>query len=157
VRTPSLAEDLLLPATSVSSYSAAPIPTEAGLGTHATLDVEGNLKFGPDSEWIEWDPSRTPPPYEVDPSRGEVFYSEIRKYWPGLRDGKLKAAYSGLRPKLSGPGQPKADFSIQGPAHHSVPGLVNLYGIESPGLTSCLAIAQMVASLLTHQPPSAKL
>lgn len=75
------------------------VPTEAGLGTHATLDVEGNLKFGPDSEWIEWDPSRTPPPYEVDPSRGEVFYSEIRKYWPGLRDGKLKAAYSGLRPK----------------------------------------------------------
>lgn len=126
-----------------------PIPTEAGLGTHATLDVRGTVKFGPDSEWMEWDPSESPSDYSVDPGRAELFYSEIRKYWPDLKDGQLRPAFSGIRPKLSGPGDPKADFVIQGPADHLVAGLVNLYGIESPGLTSCLAIAGMVLQLLT--------
>jgi len=85
----------------------------------------------------------------VDPARGDAFYAEVRKYWPALPDGALVPGYAGIRPKISGPGEPAADFLIQGPADHGVPGLVNLFGIESPGLTSCLAIGDHVAALLS--------
>jgi len=86
--------------------------------------------------------------YQVDPARGAAFYAEVRKYWPGLPEGALQAAYAGIRPKISGPGQAAADFCVQGPEEHGVPGLVNLFGIESPGLTSALALAEMVSALL---------
>jgi L-2-hydroxyglutarate oxidase LhgO len=85
----------------------------------------------------------------VDPARGEAFYAEVRKYWPALQDGALQAAYAGMRPKISGPGEAAADFCIQGPAAHGVAGLVNLFGIESPGLTSSLAIAACALNVLT--------
>lgn len=86
--------------------------------------------------------------YSMDPQRGEAFYAAVQSYYPGLKDGSLQAAYCGVRPKLSGPGQPAADFVVSGPAAHGVPGLVNLFGIESPGLTSSLALARMVAGLV---------
>src|SRR5690606_8965352 len=99
-------------------------------------------RFGPDVEWVDT------LNYEVDPKRGEGFYASIRRYWPGLADAALVAGYSGIRPKISGPGEPAADFRIDGPDRHGVPGLVNLFGIESPGLTSSLAIARRVRDLL---------
>lgn len=116
-----------------------PVPEPGGLGVHLTLDLNGGVRFGPDVEWIE------EKDYAVDPRRADHFYGEIRKYWPGLADGGLSPTYSGIRPKLSGPGEPAADFVIHGPETHGVPGLVNLFGIESPGLTSSLAIAELVA------------
>jgi L-2-hydroxyglutarate oxidase LhgO len=119
-----------------------PIPPEGGLGVHVTLDLAGQVRFGPDIEWTD----RID--YTVDPARADGFYSVVRRYWPGLPDGALAPAYAGVRPKLSGPGQPVADFAIQGPAEHGVPGLVALYGLESPGLTACLAIADEVAMRL---------
>jgi L-2-hydroxyglutarate oxidase LhgO len=119
-----------------------PMPNEAGLGVHLTLDLGGQVRFGPDVEWVD------SIGYDVDPSRAASFYAAIREYWPGLPDGALAPAYAGIRPKLSGPGEPAADFVIQGPAAHGVRGLVNLYGIESPGLTACLAIAQRVCEML---------
>jgi L-2-hydroxyglutarate oxidase LhgO len=119
-----------------------PMPNEAGLGVHLTLDLGGQARFGPDVEWVETIH------YDVDPRRADGFYAAIREYWPGLPDGALQPAYAGIRPKLSGPGEPAADFVIQGPAAHGVRGLVNLYGIESPGLTACLAIAQRVCEML---------
>lgn len=112
----------------------------AGLGVHLTLDLGGQAKFGPDVEWTE-----DPADLRVDPARQAAFYAEIRRYWPALPDGALQAGYAGIRPKISGPHEAAADFLIQGPAAHGVPGLVNLLGIESPGLTSCLAIANHVA------------
>lgn len=117
-----------------------PMPGEAGLGIHLTLDLAGQARFGPDVEWIA---PATPDEidYCVDPSRAAVFEADIRRYWPALPAGVLQPAYSGVRPKLSGPGEAAADFVIDGPARHGVPGLVNLMGIESPGLTACLAIA----------------
>jgi len=118
-----------------------PVPEPGGLGVHLTLDLDGVARFGPDVEWTD----RLD--YRVDPSRAERFYGEIRKYWPGLADGALQPAYSGIRPKISAAGAPNADFLIQGPEVHGVSGLVNLFGIESPGLTSCLAIAEYVAGL----------
>lgn len=119
-----------------------PVPEPGGLGCHYTLDLGGQGKFGPDVEWVdEID-------YSVDPARSSGFYSAIRRYWPDLPDGALQPGYAGIRPKLSGPGDPASDFMIQGPLAHGVPGLVNLYGIESPGLTSCLAIAEEVRQLL---------
>jgi L-2-hydroxyglutarate oxidase LhgO len=118
-----------------------PVPEPGGLGVHLTLDLDGVARFGPDVEWTD----RLD--YRVDPSRAERFYGEIRKYWPGLADGALQPAYSGIRPKISAAGAPNADFLIQGPEIHGVSGLVNLFGIESPGLTSCLAIAEYVAGL----------
>ncbi|WP_153098875.1 NAD(P)/FAD-dependent oxidoreductase [Paraburkholderia hayleyella] len=118
-----------------------PMPNEAGLGVHLTLDQSGQARFGPDVEWIE------AIHYDVNPERAASFYSAIRAYWPALPDGALQPAYSGIRPKLSGPGEAAADFVIQGPAAHGVRGLVNLYGIESPGLTASLAIAQRVCEL----------
>jgi L-2-hydroxyglutarate oxidase LhgO len=126
-----------------------PVPEAAGLGVHLTLDLGGQAKFGPDVEWIDGID------YTVDPRRGERFYAAIRRYWPGLRDGALQPGYAGIRPKISGPAAPAADFLIQGPAEHGVPGLVNLYGIESPGLTASLAIAEHVAGVLDTPAESA--
>ena len=123
-----------------------PVPEPGGLGTHLTLDLGGQARFGPDVEWLdETDPSAID--YAVDPRRAERFYAAIRAYWPELRDGSLVPAYSGVRPKLSGPGQPAADFKIAGPADHGARGLINLFGIESPGLTASLAIADAVLAL----------
>ena len=119
-----------------------PVPEPGGLGVHVTLDLAGQARFGPDVEWVE----RIS--YDVDPRRAERFYAAIRRYWPALPEGALAPAYAGIRPKISGPGEPAADFVIQGPAEHGVPGLVNLFGIESPGLTASLALADDVAALL---------
>ena len=118
-----------------------PMPNEAGLGVHLTIDLGGQAKFGPDVEWVQ------ALDYNVDPQRANSFYSAIRAYWPGLPDGALQPAYAGIRPKLSGPGQAAADFMIQGKSAHGVPGLVNLFGIESPGLTASLAIAERVLAM----------
>jgi L-2-hydroxyglutarate oxidase LhgO len=116
-----------------------PVPQAAGLGVHLTLDLGGQAKFGPDVQWVD-----TPEDLTVDPARGDAFYAEVRKYWPGLQDGALLPGYAGIRPKISGPGEAARDFVIQGPRDHGIPGLVNLFGIESPGLTSCLAIGELV-------------
>jgi L-2-hydroxyglutarate oxidase LhgO len=112
-----------------------PIPEEAGLGVHLTLDLGGQARFGPDVEWID------KINYNVDPSRGNKFYGAIRDYWPGLRDNTLLPGYSGIRSKLKGKGNAPMDFVFSGPSSHGVQGLVNLFGIESPGLTSSLLIA----------------
>jgi D-amino-acid oxidase len=118
-----------------------PIPEPGGLGVHLTLDLRGQARFGPDVEWIDH------PDYRVDPTRAERFYTAIRNWWPGLEDGRLQPAYAGVRPKIVGPGEADADFRIDGPAAHGVPGLVHLYGIESPGLTAALAIGARVAAM----------
>ncbi|WP_405023225.1 NAD(P)/FAD-dependent oxidoreductase [Mesorhizobium sp. BE184] len=119
-----------------------PVPVPGGLGTHLTLDLAGRARFGPDVEWIdEID-------YAVDPARGESFYAAIRRYWPALPDGSLLPDYAGIRPKLAAPGAGWNDFVIQGRAAHGIVGLVNLFGIESPGLTASLAIAAHVAALV---------
>lgn len=123
-----------------------PVPEAAGLGVHLTIDLGGQAKFGPDVQWV-----KTPDDLVVDPARGLAFYAEVRKYWPGLPEGALQPGYAGIRPKISGPGEATRDFLIQGPAEHGVPGLVNLFGIESPGLTSSLAIGEHVADLLSNQ------
>lgn len=120
-----------------------PVPEAAGLGVHLTLDLGGQAKFGPDVQWVT-----SADDLLVDPTRGDAFYAEVRKYWPGLRDGALAPGYAGIRPKIHDASQPAADFVIQGPVVHGVPGLVNLFGIESPGLTSSLAIAERVAALV---------
>ncbi len=120
-----------------------PVPEAAGLGVHLTVDLGGQAKFGPDVQWVD-----SPDDLGVDAARGDAFYAEVRKYWPGLPDGALQAGYAGIRPKISGPGEAARDFVIQGPDTHGVPGLVNLFGIESPGLTSSLAIAAHVHTLL---------
>src|SRR5712671_7322147 len=119
-----------------------PAPEAAGLGVHLTLDLSGQARFGPDVEWIE----RID--YDVDPRRAEVFYDAIRNYWPDLKDGALQPAYSGIRPKLQARGQPASDFLIQAPADHGVPRFINLFGIESPGLTAALAIGDHVRGLV---------
>lgn len=113
-----------------------PVPQHAGLGVHLTLDLGGQAKFGPDTEWIKEEN------YDIDPRRGDSFYAAVRTYWPDLKDGALQPGYTGIRPKISSPTEPAADFMIAGPADHGVPGLVNLFGIESPGLTSSLALAE---------------
>ncbi len=129
-----------------------PMPEPGGLGVHLTLDLGGQARFGPDVQWLDdvKDPAQID--YRVDPKRAESFYAEIRRYWPALPDGALQPAYSGVRPKLQGRGQPAADFRIEGPAEHGLPGLVNLLGIESPGLTSCLAIAEYVVEEVLKRP-----
>jgi len=119
-----------------------PAPVEGGLGTHVTLDMAGRMRFGPDVEWIESES------YTVDAKRAESFYASIRTYFPDLPDNSLVPDYCGIRPKLTGKGEPAADFMIEGPAEHGLPRLVNLFGIESPGLTSSLSIAQDVARLV---------
>lgn len=123
-----------------------PAPEAAGLGVHLTLDLGGQARFGPDVEWIA--AIGTADDYRVDPARGDNFYAAIRRYWPGLPDGALQPAYAGIRPKIQAPGEAARDFVISGPADHGVPGLVNLFGIESPGLTSSLAIADTVVAML---------
>ena len=120
-----------------------PVPEAGGLGVHLTLDMGGQARFGPDVQWVD-----SPTDLLVDPERAQAFYAEVRKYWPGLKDGALSPAYAGIRPKISGPNEPSADFLIQGPDEHGVTGLVNLLGIESPGLTSALAIADHVTRLV---------
>lgn len=121
-----------------------PVPEAAGLGVHLTLDLGGQARFGPDVQWVD-----DAQDLQVELGRGDAFYAEVRRYWPGLADGALQPAYAGMRPKISGPGAAAADFVIQGPATHGVPGLVNLFGIESPGLTSALAIAESVEAMLS--------
>lgn len=126
-----------------------PAPVDGGLGVHLTLDLGGRAKFGPDVEWLnDDDPARVD--YSVAPSRAASFYAAIRRYWPDLPDGALTPDYSGCRPKLSRRGEPPADFRIDGAETHGLPGLVNLFGIESPGLTSSLAIAEQVAERLAR-------
>jgi L-2-hydroxyglutarate oxidase LhgO len=119
----------------VFSHLIYPTPVNGGLGTHVTLDLAGRMRFGPDVEWVEEEH------YPVDPSRADAFYERIRTYWPTLKDGTLAPDYSGIRPKLTGPGEPPADFLIDTPAQHGLPGLVQMFGIESPGLTSSLSLA----------------
>jgi L-2-hydroxyglutarate oxidase LhgO len=120
-----------------------PVPAAAGLGVHLTLDLGGQAKFGPDVQWV-----KDADDLQVDPRRGDAFYAEVRKYWPDLPDGALQAGYAGMRPKIHAEHEPARDFCIQGPLGHGVPGLVNLFGIESPGLTSSMAIAEYVTELL---------
>lgn len=118
-----------------------PIPEPGGLGVHLTLDMGGQAKFGPDVEWLDID-DESQINYTVDPQRGEGFYAAVRQYWPELKDGTLQADYSGVRAKIVPPNAPAGDFYFEGPWQHQLQGLFNLYGFESPGLTSCLAIAQ---------------
>lgn len=122
-----------------------PIPEAAGLGVHLTLDLGGQAKFGPNVEWVDRDDADI---YHVDPRTADGFYAEVRKYWPALPDHALQPGYAGLRPKITGPGETAADFRIDGPAIHGCSGIVQLYGIESPGLTSSLALAEHVVQLL---------
>jgi L-2-hydroxyglutarate oxidase LhgO len=119
-----------------------PVPEPGGLGVHVTLDLAGQARFGPDVEWVEKIGLKED--YSVDPRRADRFYAAIRRYWPGLPDASLSPGYSGIRPKTAGPKDPAPDFEIQGPRRHGVPGLVHLFGIESPGLTASLALAGMV-------------
>lgn len=120
-----------------------PVPEAAGLGVHLTIDLGGQAKFGPDVQWVD-----SPDDLVVNATRGDAFYAEIRKYWPALQTGALSSGYAGIRPKIQAPHAPTSDFLIQGPAVHGVSGLVNLFGIESPGLTSSLAIANYVVRLI---------
>jgi L-2-hydroxyglutarate oxidase LhgO len=120
-----------------------PVPEAAGLGVHLTLDLGGQAKFGPDVQWVE-----SADDLVVNPARGDAFYAEVRKYWPQLQDGALIAGYAGMRPKITASTEAAADFVIQGPSDHGVEGLVNLFGIESPGLTSSMAIGEKVAEML---------
>ena len=119
-----------------------PVPVPGGLGVHVVLDLAGRMRFGPDVEWIDEEN------YEVAPARAEDFYARIREYWPGLPDNSLQPDFAGIRPKLTGPGEPAADFMIDAPKDHGVPRLVQLFGIESPGLTASLSLAETVASYL---------
>ena len=118
-----------------------PVPVPGGLGVHITVDMGGQAKFGPDVEWIDGID------YTVDPHRADKFYAAVRRYWPALKDGALQPGYAGIRPKIVPPGAPGQDFTVQGPAEHGVPGLINLFGIESPGLTASLALAERVRDL----------
>jgi len=120
-----------------------PVPEPGGLGVHVTLDLGGRARFGPDVEWVD------AIDYRVDPRRAQAFYAAIRRYWPGLPEGALEPGYAGIRPKISGRGEPAADFVVQGPREHGVAGLVHLFGIESPGLTASLALADDVAARLS--------
>jgi L-2-hydroxyglutarate oxidase LhgO len=122
-----------------------PAPEAAGLGVHLTLDLGGQAKFGPDVQWVE-----SADDLVVNPARGDAFYAEVRKYWPQLQDNALIAGYAGMRPKINAPTEAAADFMIQGQQDHGVAGLVNLFGIESPGLTSSIAIGQRVAAMLAE-------
>jgi L-2-hydroxyglutarate oxidase LhgO len=121
-----------------------PVPEKGGLGVHITIDLAGQARFGPDVEWIET------LDYDVDPRRADVFYAEVRRYWPGLADGALIPSYAGVRPKIVPKGAPNPDFVVQGPETHGVPGLVALYGIESPGLTSSPSLAEHVARIVAE-------
>lgn len=119
-----------------------PAPVEGGLGRHVTIDVGGRIRFGPDVEWIdEID-------YQVDASRGAFFYDAIHRYWPSLPDGAITADHAGIMPKISSPGESARDFVIEGPAQHGLTSYVAMFGIESPGLTSSLSLAETIAEML---------
>lgn len=118
-----------------------PVPVPGGLGVHLTVDLGGQARFGPDVEWID------AIDYTVDPARADSFYAAVRKYWPALKDGALQPGYAGIRPKIVPRGAPAQDFVVQGPQTHGVPGLINLFGIESPGLTAALALADYVVQV----------
>jgi L-2-hydroxyglutarate oxidase LhgO len=118
-----------------------PVPVPGGLGVHLTIDLGGQARFGPDVEWIG------AIDYTVDLARADSFYTAVRKYWPALRDGALQPGYAGIRPKIVPRGAPAQDFVVQGPQTHGVPGLINLFGIESPGLTAALALANYVVAI----------
>jgi L-2-hydroxyglutarate oxidase LhgO len=120
-----------------------PAPVHGGLGVHVTLDLAGRMRFGPDVEWTDREY------YPVDPKRADVFYERIRTYFPALPDASLAPDYAGIRPKITGPGELAADFLIDAPAQHGVPGLVQMFGIESPGLTSSLSLAEEVENMVT--------
>jgi L-2-hydroxyglutarate oxidase LhgO len=115
-----------------------PVPVPGGLGVHLTIDLGGQARFGPDVQWID------AIDYTVDPARADSFYAAVRKYWPALKDGALQPGYAGIRPKIVPRGATAQDFLVQGPQTHGVPGLINLFGIESPGLTAALALADHV-------------
>ena len=123
-----------------------PVPVPGGLGTHLTIDLGGQARFGPDVEWVD------SIDYAVDPKRGDSFYAAIRRYWPDLSDGALSPGYSGIRPKIVPPGAPAQDFCVQGPGVHGVAGLVHMFGIESPGLTASLALADHVLAACGETP-----
>lgn len=123
-----------------------PVPEPGGLGVHLTLDLAGQARFGPDVEWVDGCD------FTVDPRRAPHFEGAVRAYWPALPPGALAPDYAGIRPKISGPGEPAADFRIDGPAQHGVAGLINLFGIESPGLTASLAIGELVAERVAADP-----
>jgi len=118
-----------------------PVPVPGGLGVHLTIDLGGQARFGPDVEWVD----RID--YTVDPARAEKFYAAVRRYWPYLKDGAIQPGYAGIRPKIVPPSVAAQDFVVQGPQAHGVPGLVNLFGIESPGLTASLALAEHVVEV----------
>lgn len=122
-----------------------PMPEPGGLGVHLTLDLGGQAKFGPDVQWVN-----APDDWQVDATRADAFYAQVRRYWPALPDGALQPGYAGIRPKLAGPQLPNADFALHGPRQHGAPGLLHLLGIESPGLTSCLAIADAALAMLNQ-------
>ncbi len=122
-----------------------PVPEAAGLGVHLTLDLGGQARFGPDVQWVETED------YDVDIRRADGFYAAIRRYWPALPDGALAPGYAGIRPKISGPRDPAADFLVSGPAQHGIGGLVNLFGIESPGLTASMALGGHVTALVNQR------
>jgi len=129
-----------------------PMPVSAGLGVHYTVDLGGRGRFGPDVEWLprpevdRFDAAGLD--YAVDPARGDAFYAAIRRYWPDLPDGALQPAYAGVRPKVQAPDEPARDFVVHGPEDTGIPGMVALYGIESPGLTASLTLAELVAERL---------
>jgi len=126
------------------SHLVYPVPEQAGLGIHVTIDLANQVRFGPDVEWVEQIV------YDVDPRRADVFYEAIRRYYPGLQDGAIEPGYAGIRPKIGPQGAPAADFIVQGPRNHGIEGLMNLFAIESPGLTSSLALAEEVERELAH-------
>ena len=126
-----------------------PLPQDAWLGVHLTLDLGGQARFGPDAQWLDVG-NADEIDYRVEAERSGIFYADVRRYWPALPDGALQPAYSGVRPKIHGPSEPAPDFCVQGPREHGVVGLVNLFGIESPGLTSCLALADEVLARLAE-------
>jgi len=123
-----------------------PVHTKAGMDIHAVIDLAGQVRFGPDNEWID----RLD--YSVDPGRAEHFYKSVRSFWPGLPDRALQPGYAGIRPTISGPGEPTIDFRVCGPELHGVTGLINLFGIESPGLTASLGLAEHVAKMVGISP-----
>jgi L-2-hydroxyglutarate oxidase LhgO len=125
-----------------------PVPEDGGLGAHLTVNIAGDIKFGPDVEWLPEGVATSDLDYEVDPARKERFLQSVREFWPEIEQRKVVLGYSGMRPKLSGPGEPAGDFEIHGPEAHGIQGYVGLYGIESPGLTSCLALAEAVRAVV---------
>jgi L-2-hydroxyglutarate oxidase LhgO len=124
------------------------VPVPGGLGIHLTLDLSGQVRFGPDVEWVDT------LDYTVDPKRDDLFYKAVKRYWPDLKNGALHPGYAGIRPKIAPAGAPQEDFRIEGPRAHGVAGLINLFGIESPGLTASLALADMVAAMATESEKS---